>query len=630
MKPRLIILNDSGASPNVLDFDEVQSITIGRAPENVLVLSGSGVSRNHCRIAATESGDFEIEDLGSHNGTQVNNSSVSKTLLRHGDEIVLGELRLRFLTSAAATDNLFSSEIKFIDDAAPDDGLITASIVEGLTVSAKELSALTKLGRALNEIKNSDELQEKLTEIILEIVRADRAAILLLNNDLEVPYRVTVTDKSGRVNAGRPMPISRRITQLVLESKEVVISNNIPQTQFSGTESLISYGINSVLCVPLLLGDITGLIYLDSTDPVFWFEENHLQQITAVASLASSALKNLRHIESLQAEYESLQNFSQIETEMIGTSHSMKTLYSLIAKIAPSESIVLIVGETGTGKELVARAVHKNSQRKTKPFIVVNCALLNENLLESDLFGHEKGAFTGAVNQRKGKLELAEGGTVFMDEIGELPPALQVKLLRFLQEREFERLGGNRVIKANVRIIAATNRNLKEEVKRGNFREDLFFRLNVLEIKTTPLRERREDLPALTKHFIDKYSRQCKRRVDGISTQAAAAMRAYGWRGNVRELENAIERAIVMGTADKIQLEDLPYEMAEKNNVDAESEKDFKALVKEAKRKIILKAIKEANKNYSEAARRLKIHPNNLHRILRELGIKEESRIDSR
>src|SRR5262249_22297046 len=232
--------------------------------------------------------------------------------------------------------------------------------------------------------------------------------------------------------------------------------------------------------------------------------------------------------------------------DMVGASAGMREVYKFIAKAAPTNSTVLIRGESGTGKELAARAIHLNSPRAKHPFVAINCAALTETLLESELFGHEKGAFTGAVTTKKGKIELAQNGSVFLDEIGEMALPLQAKLLRVLQQHEFERVGGTRTIKADIRLIAATNRNLEQAIKDGDFREDLYYRLNVIRLNMPPLRERREDITPLAIYFAEKYSRQCNRPIKGISPQAQACLFNYDWPGNVREFENAIERAIVL------------------------------------------------------------------------------------
>lgn len=235
----------------------------------------------------------------------------------------------------------------------------------------------------------------------------------------------------------------------------------------------------------------------------------------------------------------------------------MQRVYHFIGKVAPTDATVLINGESGTGKELAARAIHRNSKRAQKAFVAVNCAALTESLLESELFGHERGAFTGAIAQKKGRLEIASGGTVFLDEIGELTPALQVKLLRVLQEREFERVGGTVTIKADVRVIAATNKNLEDAMATNQFRHDLFYRLNVVSLEMPPLRARREDILLLASYFVEKYATMCNRKLKGISPDARTSLLGYEWPGNVRELENTIERAVVLGTTEFILTEDF-------------------------------------------------------------------------
>jgi Nif-specific regulatory protein len=302
----------------------------------------------------------------------------------------------------------------------------------------------------------------------------------------------------------------------------------------------------------------------------------------------------------------------------------MREVYQFINRVAPKDTTVLIFGESGTGKELVARAIHRNSSRANKPCVAINCAALAETLLESELFGHEKGAFTGAIAQKKGKLEIADGGTVFLDEIGELAPLLQAKLLRVLQEREFERVGGTRTIKLDVRLVAATNRDLEDEVKKGHFREDLFYRLNVVSLRMPALRERREDIGLLASYFAAKYAKRANRNVLGISPQARAFLLNYDWPGNVRELENAIERAVVLGSSDLILPEDLPEVILEKTEPSAEITlvNAFHDAVRDAKKQVIITAVETAGGNYTEAARILGLHPNYLHRLIRNLNLR--------
>jgi transcriptional regulator with PAS, ATPase and Fis domain len=284
---------------------------------------------------------------------------------------------------------------------------------------------------------------------------------------------------------------------------------------------------------------------------------------------------------------------------------------------------VLINGESGTGKELAARAIHRKSPRASKTFMAINCAAIPETLLESELFGHEKGAFTGASAQRKGRLEMADGGVVFLDEIGELAPALQVKLLRVLQEREFERLGGTRPIRVDIRLIAATNRNLEESVKSGTFRRDLYFRLNVVNLMMPALRDRKEDIPLLADFFVHKLTKKSGSAAKRLSRQALAVLANYDWPGNVRELENVIERALVLGTSDTILPEDLPESLLEREPAPGVEEAKYHAAIKDLKKKLIRNAIEEAGGNFTEAARLLGVHPNYLHRLIRNLEIRD-------
>jgi Nif-specific regulatory protein len=346
--------------------------------------------------------------------------------------------------------------------------------------------------------------------------------------------------------------------------------------------------------------------------------------VTAISGIAAVALENARHFEWLVSENQRLQEDIQVEHNMIGESQRMRDVYQFIARVAPTSSTVLILGESGTGKELAARATHLNSPRKAKAFIAVNCAALTETLLESELFGHEKGAFTGAVAQKKGKLEVADGGTLFLDEVGEMPALLQVKLLRVLQEQEFERVGATRTLRVDIRLIAATNKDLEEAIRQGTFRQDLYYRLNVVSLSMPPLRERREDIPLLASYFVQKYSDKCNRKVRGISGEARARLTSYDWPGNVRELENAIERGVVLGTTDLILPEDLPEAVLETATPASGGVANYHEAVTEAKKQLILKAVEQAEGNYTEAAKLLGVHPNYLHRLIRNMNLRPE------
>jgi Nif-specific regulatory protein len=294
----------------------------------------------------------------------------------------------------------------------------------------------------------------------------------------------------------------------------------------------------------------------------------------------------------------------------------------MIAKAAPSDATVLIHGESGSGKELIARAIHSASRRSGKAFVAINCATLSETLIESDLFGHERGAFTGAVAQKRGKLELADGGTLFLDEVGELAPVLQAKLLRVLQEREFERVGGVRPIRVDIRLIAATNRDLEQAVENGAFRRDLYYRLNVISHVAPPLRERREDIPLLANYFVARYVEKTGRKIAGISPQARACLIRYDWPGNVRELENAIERAVVLGSTELIEPEDLPESVLETVSGGGVIAGGYHQSMIEAKKRLILGAIEQAGGSHLEAAKLLGINPTYLSRLIRNLNLK--------
>jgi len=306
--------------------------------------------------------------------------------------------------------------------------------------------------------------------------------------------------------------------------------------------------------------------------------------------------------------------------EMVGSSAVIHRVFDFIERVAPTDATVLIHGESGTGKELVARAIHRRSLRSAGPFAAINCAALAENLLESELFGHVRGSFTGALNDKKGRLELAHGGTLFLDEIGELPAPLQAKLLRALQEREFERVGGTRLIHVDVRVLAATNADLRVSMARGAFRQDLYFRLNVLALRVPPLRERREDIPALAEHFAARCAARAGRRITGIASAARKCLMHYDWPGNVRELENAIERAVVLGSSELLAVDDLPDPV--KAGTRRVSSRSYEECVREFKRQLILDAIRQAGGSYTEAARILHVHPNSLHRLIRQLDLK--------
>jgi len=634
MTPRLIAI--SGPLKGTTFALTQSEVSIGRETSNSVSFNDPSVSRRHCLIkrnGAAGTDEFSIRDLESYNGTFVNDVPVIEQPLAHGDQIALGDIRFLFLTHEPEA-TLVSANLQ-------DDGLITRSTIrlereeafylrpdKALPESsanarvASERNALLKISTTINSIRNLRELQQRLLELILEVIPAEREAILLTDEARE--EFVSVCGWNRKSGADDSIRVSQTISRQVLGEVVALLSNDVLKNEsLGGAPSLVESRVCSLLCVPLVAFDKPlGVIYLDTTVPTARFDEEHLQLLTAMAGIAAIAFENARRFEVLEHENQRLQEEIQFEHQMVGESAPMRQVYALLAKVAPTPSTVLILGESGTGKELAAHAIHLNSPRATKPFVAINCATLTESLLESELFGHEKGAFTGAIAQKPGKLEVADSGTIFLDEVGELSPTIQAKLLRVLQTREFERVGGIRPVKVDVRMIAATNRNLAAALKAGEFREDLYYRLNVVSILMPPLRERRHDIPLLATYFVADYSKKCKRRVTGLSAEARRLLCTYDWPGNVRQLENAIERAVVLGSTELIVPEDLPETVLESGAAVAGA--GYYEAIREAKRELITKTLQQAAGNFTEAAKLLGMHPNNLHRLMRNLNLRDK------
>ncbi len=632
MTPRLIAI--SGALKGTTFALTQDEMSIGRDLSNSVSLHDPSISRRHCLLKKNGAG-FSVLDLESYNGTFVNGVPVLEQPLAHGDQIALGDIRFLFLTH--------EPEATIVAANLQDDDLITRSTIRleredafylrperALLEPAAnsrvtgERNALLKISATINSIRNLRELQQRLLELMLEVIPAEREAILLTDEARE--EFVSVCGWNRKSGADDSIRVSQTISRQVLGEVVALLSNDVFENESIGeAPSLIESRVCSLLCVPLVAFDKPlGVIYLDTSVPTARFDEEHLQLLTAIAGIAAIAFENARRFEGLEHENQRLQEEIHFEHQMVGESVPMRAVYAVLGKVAPTPSTVLILGESGTGKELAAHAIHLNSPRASKPFVAINCATLTESLLESELFGHEKGAFTGAIAQKRGKLEVADGGTVFLDEVGELSPAIQAKLLRVLQTREFERVGGTRPVKVDVRMIAATNRNLDVALKSGEFREDLYYRLNVVSILMPPLRERRDDIPLLATYFVADYSRKCKRRVTGLSAEARRLLCAYDWPGNVRQLENAIERAVVLGSTELIIPEDLPETVLENGAAGGESGVGYYEAIKEAKRELITRTLQQAAGNFTEAAKLLGIHPNNLHRLMRNLNLRDK------
>jgi transcriptional regulator with GAF, ATPase, and Fis domain len=628
MNPRL--LGIAGPFQGTAFSLHERNVSIGREPSNDLWIADPALSRRHC-LLLPQGGLCAIRDLGSRNGTLVNGVPVEEQLLRHGDHISVGDSVLMFLRQEDSS-RLAPNSIEFNETEVggstvvlrPEDALYLRS-VETLPHSARvmrDLNILMKIATGIGGIRDHESLQWQILGLIFDVVPAERGAILLFDRTDELTSAVAWDRARGPAHAVR---VSRTLVERVRrDGVGVVVSDVDHDASFSHIGTLAELRVRSVLCVPLLIsGTVVGVIYLDSRSPQEHFDEGHLQMMTAITGIASLALENVLHWEALKEENRELRAQVNLEHNILGTSLRMREVFEFIRRVAPTDSTVLVQGESGTGKEMVARAIHRNSSRAERPFVAINCAAITETLLESEMFGHEKGAFTGASAQKKGKMEAADGGTLFLDEVSELAPSLQAKLLRVLQEREFERVGGTRPLKLDIRVIAATNRLLKEAVQSGSFRKDLYYRLNVVALTMPPLRERREDIPLLADRFVAKASRKCKARMKALSAEARACLMNYDWPGNVRELENAIERALVLGSTEYILPDDLPEAVLEAGAPSTPSTGKYLGTVKEVKKQLIVQALQEANGAYIEAAKALGMHPNSLLRLIRNLDLKD-------
>jgi len=591
-------------------------VRIGRDASNDICLPDLSLSRAHCAIGIAD-GTWRICDSQSSNGTFVNGAKVTDQPLTDRDRITVGGSVFLFVVNRhpGTIPPLLDRPAEPATRLPVEDTIYLRQTLEAPSAARAEhdLRALLQISTALNRVTTEAELNGRVLELIAGPLPAEQLALVAVG--AEGDSRIV----EARQLAGRPaVPVNQTIVTEALEQRTGLLTGgegSIAQPLADGVASAMA----SVLCVPLVVRDkALGALYL-TTNPAKAFDTDHLEFATAVANVAAIALDNLRHVAWLQRERARLQQDLEGDQSLVGRSAAMQRVYAIVAKVARSDATLLITGETGTGKELIARAVHFNGARAKRPFVAINCAALTESLLETELFGHERGAFTGAMTQKKGKLEVADGGTVFLDEVGELAPALQSKLLRALEVREFERVGGTRSVRVDIRVISATNRKLSDDVAAGRFRSDLYHRLHVVDIDLPPLRERREDIPALASHFVERFARKSARPLRGIAADALKCLTAYDWPGNVRELENTIERAIVLGGSEYIMRDDLPEALLQLPDIEAPR---FHGAVRQAKVDVIAEAFREAHHSYTEAARLLGLHPNYLHRLIRTLDMK--------
>ncbi|WP_263365339.1 sigma 54-interacting transcriptional regulator [Edaphobacter bradus] len=615
MKPRLLAI--SGSLAGTVQELVNGEISIGRDESNQLCLNDPAASRKHCIIRQLKD-RYELVDLDSRHGTFLNGIPVRHKFVDHGDAIRVGRSELVFLTHEG--ESAGNSKISLSDATSPStfntmrvdrpSPLFTFGVEVGRM--ARDLTAFIRISNAVNSIRNSELLQRELLRLIFEVIPAENGAVFLSTDLDEEPNSICTYNRQS--DAEQPVEIRCELVHRAIWERSAVFTS--PDADSSEMQN--------VLCLPLVGVERTiGAIYLTSPRNASPFREDHIHFLDSVSRIAAVALENILALDALRSENRRLKEELGPDGRLIGESRQIRHVEEFISRVAQSESTILIRGESGTGKELVARKIHHGSPRAERPFIAINCAAIPETLLETELFGHEKGAFTGAISMRKGKLELAEDGTLFLDEIGDLAPAMQAKLLRVLQQREYERVGGTVPVHFKARVLAATNKNLEQAIKSGEFRQDLYYRLNVVSIIVPPLREHPEDIPLLALYFASKYAERSNRPFKGISPKARTLLMGYSWPGNIRELENAIEHAIVLGLTEEILPEDLPITILEAQSSDLLGVR-YHDVLNQAKKEMILNALREAKGSYPKAAHLLNIHPKYLHRLARNLNLKSE------
>ena len=583
--------------------------TLGRALGNDVCLKADGVAEHHVLEEADRVAEIAI-----------NGKKKRRARLVHGDRLQLGAAEVAF--SMFAENN---AKRPVDDDEDEEDHKKGAP--DGQV--SRELAGVRKLfsfSEKLINLKDVDTLLSAMLDDVIELTNAQKGFLILVEGaDMVSAPLDKNANKKLVVRASRNVrkesivdsvgAISDSIVQQVLQSgKPIIVSDALADTTFGKSESVIAMKLSSVMCAPLVSqGQIIGGLYVGNDKVKSLFERTQLELLSIFASQASLILQNAMLLSALRADKAKLEAELKDKRfgEIIGACPSMMEVFRKLQKVAGTDISVLITGETGTGKELIAREVHRRSQRAEGPFITINCGAIPENLIESELFGHVKGAFTGAIASRPGKFQIADKGTLFLDEIGELPLNLQVKLLRALQERVVFRVGESKPEKVDIRIVAATNRNLEEEIRNGNFREDLYYRLNVVNIWLPPLRDRGDDVGIIAKALLTKYADELKSPVKGFSPAALAAIRKYAWPGNIRQLENRIKKALVLCDQNLLSAEDLDLGTTAENAI-----MPLEKAKEEFQRKYVLEVLERNNGNRTQTARDLGVDPRTIFRYL--------------
>jgi Nif-specific regulatory protein len=675
----LVVRRDDGFG-DVFPLTAGQTVTLGRAASNRIVLKDDLCSREHAEVAFA-GGSWRVRDLNSLNGTRVNNERLAghDWELEPNDEIQVGRTVLLFVQRM---DQLPALPARPIEPGGPDKADLGGSLSikkrlnqtrfltpvprmpekvtsegttsEGTTTDAplqrhalsRDLSLLYRLALDMGTADNYEDLCRIVLDALLEAIPAEVGAILSVpagrpgarrrevgltagksqrGQELEVTaYRGAGQHDKGSVTY---MRVSEYVSDEVLATREAVLAEDVARDRYlRNRESLSDLGATSLICAPILFEDqVLGLIHLYCTDPHRALDNEDLEFAVAVAKQLGMVIHQLQRRQTLTAANRSLQDQLRIESELIGNSPPMKEIEVQIARVAATNATCLIRGESGVGKELVARAVHYSSPRREGPFVCLNCAALTETLLESELFGHEKGSFTGATDKKIGKFEAAHHGTIFLDEIGEMTVSTQAKLLRILEGHPFERVGGHTPIQVDVRVVAATNQQLEEAVHKGIFRRDLFFRLQVVEISVPPLRERKSDVPQLAEHFLARFVRETGRKIRGFTPAALKKMEEYHWPGNVRELRNVVERAVALGAGPLLDVTDIWLSTLERHGPPAVpgSAEVYEALsLEEIEKRHILATLNHTDWNKSQAATILQIERSTLDRKIKNYELK--------
>jgi transcriptional regulator with GAF, ATPase, and Fis domain len=543
------------------------SNTLGREGSNNIVAESPGVSRHHATIR-WESPHCRIIDHGSTNGTFVNGERVETHGLRTGDVVRTGPVEWELELDEDGTGQILSAPPPDVDATVLDvvkqqeaTGLRSDLARRGRPIrSDKDLSTLYRIVDLLVAHSLPQPLLEDLVQELVEAFSASGAAGFLVDaNTKDLELAAGATDPPHAV-----LPVSKTIVGMSLARQESLLVRDAAAEGLSAASgSIVSLRISSALAAPLSQHDFPlGALQLSRSPDQQPFNQKDLKLFSVMADLVGMALLNCRRREELETENVALGEIVKGRFAMLGNSPSMRKIYDTIEQTAKTNLTILLQGESGTGKELVARALHSRSPRRAGPFVALNCAAMPESLAESELFGHEAGAFTGARDRRTGCFERSHRGTLFLDEVGELSPHIQGKLLRVLEHGELVRVGGESTVKVDVRMVAATNRDLESMVRAGEFRQDLFFRLQVVLMHLPPLRERLEDIPLLAEHFLEEYQTQSRTAPSRLAQDCMEKLRQYPWPGNVRELRNAVVRACVLSSKDELTAQDFSFLVA--------------------------------------------------------------------